>query len=357
MSDRLPPIPTPPAQMWRQLRLQYLPIIVFILAVLAAAIIWTRWVAPPTLVAEAEAVRTEVRAADGGKLTDVSVEVLSSVKAGQTIGQVIMSDRRMLDSSLAVVRAEIEVLRASTNLALEQSRLEWMKRRVELVGMQGDLLQAQSALARSTELRRKNLVTEEEFEQAKNARDTIEARMKAESELIARLELGLKPATADEPSPVPTALQSLRATIQQKEAQLKLLEAQYAPLPLIAPIDGIVSLLYRRSGETVAAGEPVAQISAVGAERIIGFLRPPLTVVPKPGTPVEIRTRTLRRLVADATIAQVGSQLEPITPSLLAALRLPVTTIATEFGLRVLVSAPRGLKLRPGEQVDVIIRE
>ena len=65
----------------------------------------------------------------------------------------------------------------------------------------------------------------------------------------------------------------------------------------------------------------------------------------------------LRREIGEATIAQIGSQLEPISPSLLAALRLPVTAISTEFGLRVHVTTPRGLTLRPGEQVDVIIRE
>ncbi len=357
MSERLPPIPTPPAQMWRQLRLQYLPIIVFVLAVFAAAVIWTRWVAPPTLVAEAEAIRTEVRSAQAGQLMGLDVDLLSSVKAGQTIGRVVVTDRRLLDASLAVVRAEIEVLRASTDLAMEQSRLDWMKRRVDLVGMQGELQQAQAALGRATELRRSNLVTEEEFEQARNARDTMVARIKAETELIGRIELGLKSLPSGENAAVPNATQSLRASIQQKEAQLQLVEAQYSPMPLMAPIDGVVSLLYRRSGETVTAGEPILQISAVRAERIVGFLRPPLAFVPKAGTAVEVRTRTLRREIAEATIAQVGSQLEPISPSLLAALRLPVTAISTEFGLRIHVTAPRGLTLRPGEQVDVIIKD
>jgi hypothetical protein len=57
-----------------------------------------------------------------------------------------------------------------------------------------------------------------------------------------------------------------------------------------------------------------------------------------------------------AKVAQVGQQLEPISPSLLAAMRLPVTAIPTDLGLRLHITAPAGLALRPGEQVDLIIR-
>ena len=70
-----------------------------------------------------------------------------------------------------------------------------------------------------------------------------------------------------------------------------------------------------------------------------------------------MRTRTLHRQIGTATIVQVGSQWEPITPTLLAAMRLPVTTAATELGLRVHVTMPPELALRPGEQVDVIVRD
>jgi hypothetical protein len=72
---------------------------------------------------------------------------------------------------------------------------------------------------------------------------------------------------------------------------------------------------------------------------------------------VEVRTRTQQRQRGTAQIAQVGQQLEPITPSILALMRLPVTTIPTEFGVRVLVTAPAGLTLRPGEPVDLILRD
>jgi hypothetical protein len=72
---------------------------------------------------------------------------------------------------------------------------------------------------------------------------------------------------------------------------------------------------------------------------------------------VEVRTRAIGRPSGSAMVAEVGDQLEPISPTLLAALRLPVSTIPTEFGLRVHVTVPAELALRPGEQVDIFVRE
>lgn len=357
MSDRLPPIPTPSAQVWRQLRLQYLPIVIFAAGVAAAALLWTRWVAPPTLIGEAEAVRTELRAGQAGMVTELAIDVLQPVTAGQVIGRVIVTDSKLLDASLAVVRAEIEVLRTTTDMNFERLRLDWMSKRVELVALQSDLHQAEATLARVVALHRIKLVTDEQYEQARNARDAAEARLNAQAELIRQLEPGLQTLdTSDSQSTSVVAAEALRAAIGQKEAQLRLLEAQFSPQPLVAPINGIVTQLFRRSGENVTSGEPILQISATRSERIIGFLRQPLPFEPRPGMEVEVRTRTFLRRIGVARVAQVGQLLEPISPTLLAAMRLPVSAIPTDVGLRVHVTPPSGLTLRPGEQVDLIIK-
>jgi hypothetical protein len=67
---------------------------------------------------------------------------------------------------------------------------------------------------------------------------------------------------------------------------------------------------------------------------------------------VQVRTRCVKRQSAETQIVQVGSQMEPIIPAL-----LPLSTgKAIETGLPVLVSRPPGLKIRPGEVVDLIIK-
>src|SRR5688572_20110291 len=274
MSERLPPIPTPSSQLWRQLRLQYLPVVIFVAGLAAAAFLWTQWVAPPTLVGEAEAVRTELRAPQAGMVAELKTDMLQMVSAGQTLVRVLVTNPQLLGPSLAVIRAEIEVLRTTTDMNFERLRLDWMSKRVELVSLQSELHQAEATLARVIALHRIKLVTDEEYDQAKNARDGAEAQLKAQAELISRLEPGLETLEAPGKRAMPAAaVEGLRAAINQKEAQLRLIEAQMSPLPLVSPIDGVVTQLFRRSGETVTSGEPILQISATRSDRIIGFLR------------------------------------------------------------------------------------
>lgn len=366
MNDRLSPIATPASRRWRAIRLQYFPFIVFLLGLVAAAVIWTRWVAPPTLVGEAEAIRTEVRSAQPGRIVGLEIDVMQSVKAGQVLGHVLVSEPQVLETALATLRAEIALMRATRDpvigqqraaLDLEQVQLDWMRQRVELASLRGQLQQAETTLARSVNLQQQRMISDEQFDLAKNTRDSLAAQVKAQAELIQQMEPRLRELGSLYETAGATPTQGLAAAVQHKEAELKQVEAELGPVPLVAPIDGVVTLLLRRSGETVAGGEPILQISASRPDRIVGFVRQPITVNPKPGMTVEVRTRTFQRRVGQARIVAVGQLFEPISPTLLAAMRLPISTVPTEFGLRVHVSAPNALALRPGEQVDLIIQE
>jgi multidrug resistance efflux pump len=342
-------------------------VVVFVAGVAAAALIWTHWVAPPTLIGEAEAVRTEVRSPQTGALARVTVKLLQPVRAGETIAQVITTDARVVEASLAVIRAELDSIRTTMDPVLGQQRaaidyerllLDLMNARVTLASLQSQLFQAESNYSRTSALYAGKLVTEERYEETKNARDALAAQVKAQLELIARVEPGLKGITGEgTDGKFPTPEQGLRAAIRIQEETLRLTEARLSPVALVAPMDGIVSQVLRREGETIAAGEPIFQISATGSTTVIGFVRQPIGPVLKAGVSVEVRTRSVPRQSGFAKIAQVGEQFEPIFPSLLAAMHLPVASIPTETGLRVLITAPEGLALRPGEHVDILLKE
>lgn len=367
MSEPLPPIPSPPAQLWRQLRLQYLPVLVFVAGLAAAAFIWMRWVAPPTLVGEAEAIRTDVRSAHAGALADVKVALLQPVKAGDVLGHVVITDAKIFEASLAVIRAELDVIRFTMDPVMGQQRaaldyerllLDVMKARVDQAQLQSQLQQAESTFTRTSALYANKLVTDERYEEIKSTRDTLAAQLKAQTELITRIEPDLSKFMSENPDgKLPSPAQGLRAAIKVQEEKLHLAEAQLSPVPLVAPIDGVVTLAHRQSGETVTAGEPIFQISATRSDHIVGYLRQPLPFTPKAGAAVEVRTRTFQRHIAHATIAGVGAQWEPILPSLLMAMHLPVSSANAELGLRVHVTVPAALALRPGETVDIIFQD
>ncbi len=363
MTAPLDPVPTPPAHRWRQVRMQYLPLVAFALALGAVAVLWTQWVAPPTLIGEAEADRAELRAAAPGTVTGLNVSLFQAVTAGQVVGYLQPQPPAVLEASLAVIRAEIDVMRATLDpvsgqqrVALDRERLQldWMGKRVELAALRGQLLQAETTLARTAALHQTKMVTDERFDEIRNTRDALLAQVKAQSELVEQLEPGIRRLSPAEADGKVSVTQGLRAAIQQKESELRLAETQLGPQPLLAPIDGIVTQSFRRNGEAVATAEPILALTGAQVNRITGFLRPPLPLDPKRGARFELRTRTQPRRAAVTTITQVGHPFEPVPPTLLAAMHLPVAAQPTDLGLRIQFSVPAGLALRPGEHVDLI---
>lgn len=362
MSDPLPPIPTPPAHLWRQIRLQYLPAIVFATGLVVAAFIWMRWVAPPSLVGEAEPIRAEVRSPHVGALSELKVDVFQQVQAGQEIGRVAGADPRVLEAALAVIRAEIEAMRTTMEPIIAQQRvaldferlqLDWMSERVKFASLKAQLDLAEGSLTRSEPLYKNKLLTEERFEELKSARDSLQAQVQAQADLIARIEPGLKNLSPETAGGSPAA--GLRAALKVQEEKLRLTEFQLGAIPLVAPISGTVTVIHRRAGETLTLGEPIVQITANQVERIVGYLRQPIPEEIKPGMSVEVRTRSFHRQRGIGAISGVGIQLEPILPTLLTAMRLPISNPPTELGLRVNITVPTGLALRPGEHVDIIV--
>jgi hypothetical protein len=91
-------------------------------------------------------------------------------------------------------------------------------------------------------------------------------------------------------------------------------------------------------------------ISAVQTEQIVAYVRQPLVFHPKIGMGVHVRSRTPHRETGPATVVQVGAQMEPYNTAMLP---IPATR-PIEWGLPVLISLPQGLKLVPGELVDIV---
>ncbi len=366
MDQPLPPIPTPPAHGWRRARQQFVPGLVFLAALVAVVVIWRQGVAPTALVGEAEGIRADVRSVHAGTLANVRAQLLKPVQAGEPLAYVITADPQVLDASLAIIRAETEVMRSTLNPILGQQRsaldyyrllMDLMSARVTLASLKSQLVQAEGIYGRTDSLYQGKLVTDERFEEVKNSRDALRAQVKAQQELVDRIEPELRKLNlgADAQDSSPT--QSLRAALKVQEEKLRLAEAQLRPVPLLAPIDGFVTLVARKPGENVAAGEAIFQVTAANVEHIVGFIRQPAATTPKPGAQVEVRTRSLPRRTGLATVSLVGMQMEPISPTILTLLHLPVAHVPTELGLRVHVTAPAELKLRPGEQVDLVLRE
>jgi multidrug resistance efflux pump len=363
--QQLSVIPTPPGQKWREFRVRFLPIVVFSGTILAIFFLWTGYISPPTLVAQVEPLIAEVKSFDDGVLTNLFVERYQAVKAGDPIAAVISSENRRLDAQLQLLRSQISLAQLQLGTLVDRDRLAFdyhglktdvMRQQTELEIAKAQLPAAEFEMNRARQLREGSIVSEAEFLRLASVYESLQAQIKQLSSNVVFLEKQLESSRAlgEFRSNTETAEAVQKSLLQMQEQNRKLEQIQTEPIVLRAPIDGIVSTIHRRAGETLMAGELIVTISAQGSERLVGYLSQPLPFNPEVGMPVRLRTRSGRRAEADSVIARIGSQFEVITNVALIHPSMP-----PQLGLPLAITIPASLQpiVRPGEVIDVTLRK
>src|SRR5688500_5451925 len=121
--DQLPVIPTPPGQKWREFRIRFLPLLVFICTVGSITYIWREHVTPPTLVAHVEPVFAYVRTSGDCIVTNLLVEPYQPVRKGDTIAEVIITDTRRFDAQYQMLRSQLSLVQLELGAVLDRDRL------------------------------------------------------------------------------------------------------------------------------------------------------------------------------------------------------------------------------------------
>jgi multidrug resistance efflux pump len=351
-----PLIPTPPAIRWREFRVKIVPLIVFVVMAAVATVLWRQYVVPVSMVGRVENIQTEVACAQAGTVTQLRVTRFQKVAAGDPIAEVITTDPKIMAASLAVIRAEVEMMRAGMSPAdtaqratinYEQMRMEWMKYRTDLATARVNLQFAENEFQRSEKLYKEKVLSASDYEKALALRDAYQKEIDEKTVLVANAEDGVKrleKATAPAKSPET----QLQAAIDVSEQKLKLAEAQMTPVTVRSPIDGSIIMIHRYNGENVSAGVPIVTVGATQADRIVGYIRQPFYATPEKDMLVKVRTRGGARREGLGKILAVGPQLQPLNDEFMSPTRL---NNLVEMGLPVYVSMPPELKSGPGEAV------
>jgi multidrug resistance efflux pump len=143
-------------------------------------------------------------------------------------------------------------------------------------------------------------------------------------------------------------LQSLRTALATREEELAQLDLVLDSLDITAPVSGTVFKVYLRPGQLARAGDLIMEISADGADYVVGYLREEQQYIqPKQGMKVEVRPRTDPRRVVQGTVDTVGATVEAVPPRQLRDQKIP------EWGLPVRLAIPANSNLRPGELVNL----
>lgn len=352
------PIPTPRGRWWREFRIQVLPLFTFAAAVATAALIWRQNISAPTFQGQVEPIQAKVASPQPGTITQLKVIRFQKVTRGEAVALVMPTDPR---GPLALIQSEMDLLRARVEPRLSQQRnaidyerlrLEWLLQKAELAERKVQLLRAESELRRNKELFEAKLLSPDLYELSEKNRDQLKVEVEEKEKVIADLDKGLQGLQslgAPEASPVAEAMLS---EIKTQEQRIQSAQTGLGPITLRAPIDGTVSMVYHQVGENIRDGEPILVISASESQRIVGYLRPPFSLEPEVGMPVEVRTRSRQPVIGLAQVMEIGSQIEPITNGL----SFGRSGVSSDFGLAIAVSLPSTLKARPGEVVDLVMR-
>lgn len=358
----LKPIPIPPRQHLREFQVVYLPVLSFLFLVVVIGWMWVHYVAPATIVGEVEAVRSKVVSVVAGTLQELKVGRLSRVTNSQPLAVLTVLDADQLGAEVAAVEADLRVLKARmdldrvrnanghaqlrTELQLEQLNLELARIR---------LVQAESELARTKKLYDEQLTArgvgaarnDFGYDVALRDRDALRAEIAAREKAVAELEGGarrLQAAGAAELGGTDAVIE--RAIATQRER----LQRSEKSIVLRSPMDGFVSVVDHLPGAKIMPGETILVISAEKSDRILAWVRQPVTVRPNVGDMVEVRRGVLGQPPFQGMVMKVGQQLEPINPT---AVPLAATIQQAEFGLPLIVKAPDIVDLIPGEAVQL----
>lgn len=359
----LKPIPIPARQQWREFRVTYLPVITFAAMVVLIGWMWTHYVAPATIIGEVETVRANIITVVAGTVMELKVGRLESVTAGQELAVITVSDSDQLKSELAAMEADLRLMKARMDLdktrnlnAYSQLREELLTEQLNLELARINLLQAEGELERAQKLFEGKIIgrgvgsrDDTGLDVALRDRDGLRAQVTTHEKTVAELQSAverLRAAGAAQVDPTDTAVENAIA------AQRELLQRLQKPITLRSPINGFVSVVNHLAGEKVTAGQPILVVSAEKSDRIIAWVRQPVTTRPQVGDVVEVRRMRLGQRPFEATIVRVGKQLEQINPT---AVTLNQTIERAEFGLPLIVEAANTLDLIPGEALQLRI--
>jgi multidrug resistance efflux pump len=345
--EPLPPVPSPVEHHWRQFRVNAIPGLAFLVVLGFTIWLWGKNLANPLVMGQADSIVTDVATPKSGRIAKLNVSLYETVKAGDVVAIVDAADPLVLSNTLAVIRAEMNLIRVNggwdngDRIRLAEFRLNWMVHRADLAAAQAQLIYARGELERASALAAEKIDATDQLDVARRDYDQLTLQIEQLKQAVDAAEQTWRevdPAEANRESP------SIQAKLAVSEQKLHLAEAELMPITLTAPISGRVSKLDKLEGATVVAGDPIATIANPTADRIIGYLSQPLRIEPRVGMRAEIRSRGLVRQVGEARVTEIGPRIEMFD----APLRIRGMGASQERGLPIIMSIPSNMNVRPG---------
>jgi multidrug resistance efflux pump len=346
------------------------PVVFFVLVVAGATYLWLGRLHPSSFVGQVEVVQASVNSPDAGLLTNLWVVPLQEVKAGDLVAEVITTDPRTVNIRLEAMRDRMRLVELELSPILSRQRMaidyeqlsvQCARVRAELATARVNLVQASNEFRRISELYRQQhrIISDTDYDLAKARFEGLSIEVHEKNKIVATTEKSLERLSLLADAYVPGGENDpIKQALATEEAKIKVFEEKAKPLQLLAPIDGVVTLILHRPGEQLIPGATLVTITSKRSDRIVAFLPRTLPFTLKLGTPVEVSTRSsLHRRTAPAKITGVAPILEGVTNAIIMPPIAVNPVLIPNSGRPVSISIPAELGLLPGEIVDIRVLE
>lgn len=351
------PIPIPAWLRWREFRCRKLPPIIFAATLLAVIGLWTASVRPPAIVSRAVAQKADVVALAAGSMLSLNVDKYQSVKKGETLALIQPNE---VQAELDAFRLRMDFLRSQFDPMAEKKRnavdyyrlrLEWLEQRVVLAVAKVNLRKAENELSRASQLFQEKLISKDQLDLSQKTVEALAAEVTETAKLVSEMEVameGLQELDVFAAAESETIAKRLQAGLQSHLENIEQLSQPYA---LQAPIAGKISQIRRLPGENVVKGELVFTVTAEESTQLLAYVKPPLRIPIRLGTPVRLQTRGPRRREASSRVEGIGPEWETLGGGA----SFAELGASPDLGLPILLALPPELEVRPGEWVDVFL--
>jgi multidrug resistance efflux pump len=352
------PIKTPLGRRLDFFRLRILPVIVFLLVGVVVFFLWTDRVQSPTFIGKAEGLVAPVTAPETGLIRRLLVEPFDAVRAGDPLFTIEITDSLLATTRTAVLRAQIDLLQKGLDpianwqrnrINYASLRTEQMEEQIAISALGLRELQQERTLSRLQSLVETGGAMLQDAEDARLELDLIREERSLRQEHAGRVALLLEQIDRTDERFSTDGDDPIQSAVRVLELEIEALQRELMPVTIVAPIDGIVSVIHFSENSYLPRGEIIMHINDSRVRYLTGYIRQPFSVRPMMGDEVHVRLRTRDKSMIIAEIDRVGGRVELIDPSL----QRPGLTNESGLPVRIRLPLDYDWPLYPGEIVDV----
>lgn len=313
-----------------------------------------------------------------GKITNVNVDLFEPVQQGQLIAEL---SAEHIDAELAVIKAEVEKLRAELmptahNVLAESAdrKIDWIAAnrrfatdieatRVNIMELKTEIevdkitlqdLELEVKIAE--DLLERDAISEYELQKAQADYEALETKIQENKRNLAQAEKDLKQTmerrdtfTEQLPhiKPVDSLLEPIYKDIAVQKKRAEKLTVEKKRFKLFSPGDGVVNKVFTIAGETVRSGEPIVNITSSNPSQIIVYAKQGQFAHIAEGDKVKLAAKNNPQKTVKSRVVKTGPAVVKLPEQLWSEAGIP------EWGKPIIIKLPAQLEVVPGELVMV----